>query len=164
MKGAAEVDKLLQQLPVEVEIKILRNGLNAGARVIRDEARSRVHKKSGKLSRAIKTASGTDPAAGQVTSKVKLRGEHSFLGIFMEYGVLPHLIWASKGKGSLVINGVAIGKRVQHPGHAAFPFMRPALDAKAGEAVQAVAGYLARYLSWGAITAPTIEVDLKDAA
>jgi HK97 gp10 family phage protein len=135
MKGAAELNKLLQQLPVEVETKILRNGLNAGARVIRDEARSRVHKKSGKLSRAIKTASGTDPAAGVVTAKVKLRGQHAFLGIFMEYGVLPHLIWASQGKGSLVINGVAIGKRVQHPGHAAFAFMRPALDAKAGEAV-----------------------------
>lgn len=164
VKGGKEIDALLQQVPVEVETKILRNGLNAGARVIRDEARARVRKKSGKLAKAIKTASGVDQVDGIVVSKVKLRGEHAFLGLFMEHGVLPHLIWASAGKGSLVINGVAIGNKVQHPGHIAFPFMRPALDAKAAAAVQAVGDYLARYLSWGAIKAPTIEVDLKEAA
>jgi hypothetical protein len=42
--------------------------------------------------------------------------------------------------------------------------MRPALDAKAGEAVQAVVGYLTHYLSWGTITAPTVKVDLEEAA
>jgi hypothetical protein len=52
-----------------------------------------------------------------------------------------------------VINGVPIGKRVRHPGFAPKPFMRPALDAKAGEAVQVVAGYFSRYLQWGSISA-----------
>jgi hypothetical protein len=42
--------------------------------------------------------------------------------------------------------------------------MRPALDAKAGEAVQAVGDYLTRYLQWGTITAPIISVDLEEAA
>jgi hypothetical protein len=38
-----------------------------------------------------------------------------------------------------VINGVPIGKMARHPGFAPKPFMRPALDAKAGEAMQTVA-------------------------
>jgi HK97 gp10 family phage protein len=164
IKGGKELDALLQQLPVEVETKILRNALARGANVIRDEARRRAPRKSGAMAKAIKTARGTRQNEGYVVAKVRLRGKHAFLGTFMEYGVLPHLIWAAGGKGSLVINGVPIGKRVQHPGLAPHPFMRPALDAKAGEAVQAVGDYLTHYLKWGPITAPTIAVDLEAAA
>jgi hypothetical protein len=100
---------------------------------------------------------------GQVIAKVKQTGRHAFIGIFMEYGVLPHMIWASNAKHSLVINGVPIGRRVEHPGHPAFPYMRPALDAAAGRAVQAVGDYLSHYLNWGTITAPSVSVDLEAA-
>lgn len=164
IKGGKELNALLQQLPVEVETKILRNALGAGANVIRDEARVLVPKKSGALAQAIKSVRGTRNTEGQVVAKVRLKGRHSFLGLFMEHGVLPHQIWVRAGKDSLVINGVAIGKKVWHPGIAPRPFMRPALDTKAGEAVQAVAGYLTRYLSWGSIKAPVVAVDAEEAA
>jgi hypothetical protein len=116
IKGGREIDALLKQLPVEVETKILRNGLAAGAAVIRDEARSRVRKRSGALAKAIKTSRDTKRADGQVVAKVKLRGKHAFLGIFMEYGVLAHLIWVSAGKDTLVINGVASASASGIPG------------------------------------------------
>jgi hypothetical protein len=164
IKGGKELDALLQQLPVEVETKILRNGLGAGANVIRDEARLLAAKKSGAMAAAIKSVRGTRKSTGQVVAKVRLRGKHSFLGIFMEYGVLPHQIWVHAGKDSLVINGVTVGKRVWHPGLAPKPFFRPAIDTKAEAAVQAVGDYLTRYLSWGTIRAPTVEVDLEEAA
>lgn len=162
MKGAAELNKLLQQLPVEVETKILGNGLAEGANVIRDQARAFAPAKTGGLRKAIVTSRGK-LSDGQVVTKVRLRrgrGWHGALGHLMEYGVLPHLIWATGGRETLVINGVAIGKRVLHPGFAPRPFMRPAFDAKAGEAVQAVAGYITKYLRWGTITAPTVIVDI----
>jgi HK97 gp10 family phage protein len=164
VKGGKELDALLQKLPVEVETKILRNGLAAGAAVIRNEARERVRKKSGALAKAIKTSRDTRKNEGYVVAKVKLKGKHAFLGQFLEHGVLAHLIWVRSGRESLVINGVPIGKRVEHPGFAPMPFMRPALDAKAGAAVQAVGDYLTRYLSWGTITAPVVTVDLEEAA
>jgi HK97 gp10 family phage protein len=160
IKGGSEVAALIAQLPIEIEQKILRNGLAAGANVIRDEAKSLAPKKSGELADDIKTTRGT--GEGYVYAKIRLSGKHAFLGRFMEYGVAPHQIWA-RSKESLVINGVPIGKRVWHPGLAPRPFMRPALDARAGEAVQAVADYLTRYLKWGPITAPTVSVDQEAA-
>ena len=163
INGGKELAALFEQLPVEVETKILANGLAKGANVIRDEARRRVRSKSGLTRKAIKSSRGK-PGGGQVVAKVNLRGKHAFVGKFLEYGVAAHQIWVRSGKGSLVINGVPIGKQVHHPGFAPMPFLRPALDAKAGEAVQAVAGYLAKYLQWGSITAPTVSVDLEEAA
>jgi HK97 gp10 family phage protein len=163
IKGGKELAALMAQLPIEVETKILRNGLKAGAKIIRDEARALAPKKTGEMAKSIKTFSGKSLVDGQVVVKIKLRGKHAFLGPFIEHGVLPHLIWV-KSKESLAIHGVPIGKRVQHPGSAAKPFMRPALDNKAEEAIQQVGNYLTHYLSWGTITAPTVEVDAEEAA
>lgn len=164
IKGGKELDALLQLLPVEVETKILRNGVAAGAAVIRDEARSLVRKRSGQLAAAIKTTSSANRSEGYVVAKVKLKGPHSFVGNFLEHGVAAHRIWVRDGKRGLVINGVNVGKEVWHPGFGPMPFMRPALDNKASAAVQAVGDYLTRYLSWGTITAPTIAVDEQEAA
>jgi HK97 gp10 family phage protein len=164
--GGKQLADLMAQLPVEVETKILRNALAEGAIVIRDKARALAPKKTGGLRRAIVTSRGK-PREGQVVVKVRLRrgrGWHGALGHLMEYGVAAHQIWVHSDKVSLVINGVPIGKHVTHPGFAPKPFMRPALDAKAGEAVQAVAGYLTHYLQWGSFTPPTVPVDLEEAA
>src|SRR6185369_10816608 len=154
INGGKELAALMAQLPVEVETKIMGNGLVAGANVIRDDARSRVRAKSGLTRKSIKTARSV--GEGQVVAKIKLTGKHAFVGHFLEHGVAAHQIWVHGGKQSLVINGVPIGKMVRHPGFAPKPFMRPALDSKAGQAVQAVAGYLTRYLKWGTIATPSI--------
>lgn len=154
---------LLAQMPVEVETKIMRNAVAAGAREIRDEARILAPKRTGAMAGAIRVTRNTSLSAGQVIAKVRLKGPHAFLGYFHEYSVLPHLIW-TRGKGSLVINGVPIGKQVWHPGHASKPFMRPALDNKADDVVKIVDGYLRSYLQWGSITVPPVAVDDEEAA
>jgi HK97 gp10 family phage protein len=163
INGGKQLADLMAQLPVEVETKILGNGLMAGANIIRDEARARVRKKSGLTQKAIKSARSRN-TEGQVVAKVKLKGKHAFLGNFLEHGVAAHQIWVTGGKESLVVNGVPIGKMARHPGFAPMPFMRPALDARAGDAIQAVVSYLTHYLSWGQISAPTVKVDLEEAA
>jgi HK97 gp10 family phage protein len=163
IKGGKELADLLTKLHIEVETKLVRGGLKAGANIIRDEAKRLAPRKSGAMANAIKSSSSAPNASGQIVARVRLSGKHAFLGRFMEYGVLPHLIFV-KGKGSLVIDGVPIGKQVLHPGFAARPFMRPALDSKAQEAVQAFGDYLTRNIKWGTITAPTVQVDMEDAA
>lgn len=158
VKGGAEVQAFLDQLPVEVETKIVRNGLAAAANVIRDEARNLAPKKSGAMARSIKTTRDTRKGTGQVIARVRLKGRHAFLGRFMEYGTLPHKIWTT-GKGSLVVNGVAIGKQVWHPGISPRPFMRPALDTKAAAAVDVFGDYLRRYIGWGPLEVPAVNVE-----
>jgi HK97 gp10 family phage protein len=163
--GGKELDALLKMLPEEVEAKIVRNALNKGANIIRDQAKANIQRRSGATARAIMSSSGVDKGQGLVYSKVKLHKRRKFIGRFLEYGTAAHLIWVSAGKGSLVVNGVAIGKQVLHPGTAPRPFLRPALDTKASEAVQAVAGYLSSYLKFGSITAPVVQVDeIEEAA
>lgn len=202
--GGKELHALLQQLPVQVETKILRNALARGVNIIRDEARRLAPSETGKLRRAIKTTRDTDRKSGRVIAKVKVKGEHSFLAVFHEYGVAQHLITAGdseltprtlnkrgrRGGLTALSNGLVkvggyeyeqryhtkdgvevrmlkignsfIGGSVLHPGYAAKPFLRPALDNKAAEAINAIGEYIGSYLKFGTIQAPTISVDEED--
>lgn len=161
INGGKELHDLLQQLPVEVETKILRAAMGRAARVLRDEARSMAPLESGEMKRSIKSTRNTKK--GQVVAKVKMLGKHSFLGLFMEYGVSPHIITAQPGR-VLRIGRNAVGTSVSHPGHAARPFLRPALDAKATEVVQLVTDYMTKYLAFGTIVVPTVTVDVEEDA
>lgn len=186
IKNGRQVHALLQQLPVEVETKITRQGVAKVTNIVRDEARLRAPKKSGALAKAIKTTRNTK--RGQVVGKVKMKGRHSFLALFHEYGVAPHLIKVqdeakptkrkktgevvplSMGKinkmvagGSLVIGqGNFVGPMIQHPGHAATPFLRPAMDAKATEVINEFGRFLSDYLKFGTISVPVISVDEEE--
>jgi hypothetical protein len=85
------------------------------------------------------------------------------LGFWQEYGTDPHFISVdpaiSGGRtagrvnrltkdgqtdvaATLVINGKPVGKTVHHPGAAAQPFLRPALDIKGRDAIATAQGYI----------------------
>lgn len=164
LKGLKELDGYLSALPKNMQKAAYRQALTAAAKPVRDEARLRAPKATGKMAKSIKTGSPRQNQDGTFSVLVRMEGKNSFLGPFFEYGVAPHLI-ASTGKGEgrvsvkkaaegtgTVKNGVMkIGDRfvsgiIQHPGIAAHPFMRPALDAKADEALQAFAGKIRAYL------------------
>lgn len=164
VKGLADLDKFLSALPKNMQKQAYRQALTAAARPIRDEARLLAPKETGKMAKSIKTGSSRQNQDGTFSITVRLDGEHAYLGTFHEYGVAAHLI-ASTGKGEgrvavkkaaegtgTVKNGVMkIGDRyvsgvIRHPGHAAHPFMRPALDAKADEAVKAFADKIRSFL------------------
>ena len=163
VNGLKDLDAYLSALPVNMQKAAYRAGLVAAARVVRDEARLRAPKQTGKMAKAIRTGSARQTDKGFSIS-VRLTGNnHAFLGLFHEYGVAPHLIASTgKGQGRVAIRkaldagdkigGVMkIGDRyvsgvLHHPGHAAHPFMRPALDAKADEAVKAFADRIRAWL------------------
>lgn len=171
VKGLAELDRYLSALPKNMQKGAYRAGLVAAARPIRDEARLLAPKETGKMAKAIKTGAARQNPDGTFSITIRLDGEHSYLGLFQEYGVAAHLIKVAEdikptktkkdgrvvplsiGKinrmvdvGSLVIGENFVGPMVHHPGHAAHPFMRPALDAKADEAVKAFAGRIRDYI------------------
>lgn len=167
VKGLAELDRYLSALPKNMQTGAYRAGLVAAARVIRDEARVLAPKESGKMAKSIRSGSARKNQDGSFSISVSLRGEHAFLGLFHEYGVSPHFITAGDSdqsarsltkaarrgdltgdveKQALKIGDKFITGGVMHPGHAAHPFMRPALDTKADEAVKAFAARIRDYI------------------
>ncbi len=143
VKGLADLNKFLQQLPAKVEQSVLRGALRAGANVVMAEAKANVPVDSGQLRDGLKVS--TSSRRGRVTAKVKATGKHAFIAPWLEYGTAAHKITAKKGKG-LFFGGLFV-KGVQHPGSRPKPFMRPALDGRAQDAVVAAAEYMKRRLA-----------------
>lgn len=174
VKGLKELDKFLSALPKNMQKGAYRAGLVAAAAVVRDEARLRAPKQTGLMARSIQTGSARQNQDGSFSIKVRFNAKterggnnHAFLGLFFEYGVAPHFIAAGdSGKsarlltrsardgdvlGDVETQALKIGDNfipgaVMHPGMPARPFFRPALDAKADEAVKAFAERIRAYL------------------
>ena len=148
IRGGKELSQFLQQLPLRIEKNIMRSALRAGAGVIAKEAKNNVPIKYGKLKKSIRT--GSNAKKGHVEayllaggrSNKKEKDKSAFYATFVEFGTAAHII---KGKdGGMLRFTAKDGKSIQtpqvsHPGATAKPFMRPALDTKATDAVEAVA-------------------------
>lgn len=164
VKGLKELDAYLSAFPAKMQKQAYRSALVAAAAPIRDEARLLAPKQTGRMAKSIKTGSARQNQDGTFQVSIRLDGPHAFLGVMHEYGVAPHLI-ASTGKGEgrvavrkasegtgTVQNGVMkigddfVSGIISHPGHRAHPFMRPALDNKAQEAVKAFAGKIREFM------------------
>jgi HK97 gp10 family phage protein len=175
VSGLREIDAYLSALPKRMETAAVRQGLTAAAAVIRDEARLRAPKGSGRLAASIKSGSARKNQDGTFSISVRTASEkqggndHAFLGLFFEYGVRPHLIArkvpgqkrgrvglrAAVGQGEKIggvlrISGEGgdrfVSGLIEHPGFRAQPFMLPALDVRADDAVKAFAGKIREYL------------------
>ena len=145
IKGLAELQAALYQLPAKIEANIMRGALRAGAKVIQKEAQSTAAfiDRSGALRDSIrvttKLRSGTATAA--VVAGPSKKDKRPFYGRFIEFGTKPHVIKAKNGR------ALAIGfASVHHPGIRPHPFMRPALDVAGVPAVEAVREYIRQRL------------------
>lgn len=165
VSGLKQLDAFLSALPKNMQTGAYRAGLTAAAKVVREEARMRAPRESGKYAKSIRSGSARKNADGTFSITVGPRGkEHAFLGLFHEFGVRPHYIArtgkdqgrvavrkAKEGTGSVDTRVMKIGDDfvsgiISHPGYAARPHLRPALDIKADEAVQAFAGRIRAYI------------------
>lgn len=123
--GLADLQADFTKLAKAQSTKALRRATVAGAKVIRDEARKRARKKTGKLRRNIRTAAlRQKDAPGLATAGVRVRAEgkagspnNAFYWRFEEFGT----------------------QYVK-----AHPFMRPAFDASIGQAEGAIRTEIAR--------------------
>ena len=146
VKGLAELQAALDQIPAQMERNIMRGALRAGAKVLLAEAQSTTEfaDDSGALRASLRIT--TSVRRGTVTAAVKAgptkRDKRPWYARLVEYGTKAHIIRAKPGK--LLAIGVSV---VHHPGAKARPYLRPALDHKAQAAVQATAEYIRQRLA-----------------
>lgn len=154
VKGLSELQAFLDQLPAKIERNVLRGALRAGAKPVLEDARRRAPTAppSGKNERVYGLRQGAlrdslrisvKVRGGKVTASVKAGGRKKgdvYYARFVEYGTRPHTIKA-RGGGALAFGGGFL-RSVEHPGATPHPFLRPALDTRAGDAVVAAGEYI----------------------
>lgn len=164
VKGLAELQTFLDQLPAKMEANVLRGALRAGAKPILEAAKSaapvgepsetnrkRYKLYAGALKDSIRISGRIDKRNGNVTASVKAGGKTKsgadvFYAHMVEFGTKPHVI----GDGT-------------HPGVQAKPFMRPALDAQSGAAIVAVGEYIKKRLATkNGLDTADIEIEIEE--
>lgn len=151
--------KLLDQLPRKIT-KVLEGAARAGGRVIADEARRGCINDTVRGTIKVKVIAAAD--SPKVAAKIQTTGRGAFLAPWVEYGIKPHIIAVrddrdrrglsvnainrSAKQGTLIIGGDAVGPIVHHPGVAAHPFLRPAVDTAEAAAMDAAQRYITRKL------------------
>jgi hypothetical protein len=146
--GLSDLQALLDTLPAKVEANLLRAAMRKGANVILKEARGNLAAKGLKVS--------TNRSGGTVTASVKARGEHAYIANWIEYGVAAHGV----KKGADRSKGTGQDGKL-HPGFTERPFLRPAMDTRAADALLAVGESLKERLATKqGLDTQDIEVDI----
>lgn len=168
VKGLRELNSFLQQLPAKLEASVLRGALREGAKVVEEQVKANLQSNgsvdTGRLRDSIRVSARLK--AGRVVAAVKAGGrsgkkkvlktksgrfvagyEEAYYAMWVEYGTAAHKILPRKPGGFLAIGNGVFVRGVEHPGARPKPFMRPALERKAQEAVVAAAEYMKRRIS-----------------
>lgn len=133
LENQKELMKALKDA-VERPRKVIGAAVKAGGEVIADDARGRVtSKRSGKKVSAKITARKRD----HITVSVGPTKKHWYLR-FLGTGTARHEIRGKPFLRFLGPRGLVEVRRVIHPGSAARPWLRPAFDARSGDATNKV--------------------------
>jgi HK97 gp10 family phage protein len=144
--GGDELLAQLQDLPAKIERNVMRGALRAGAKMIADEAKQlcpvgtdvpKGHVQ-GALRDSIRVS--VKVSGGLITASVKAGNAQAFYAHMVEFGTARHFI-KPKNRKSLFVAGL-LRESVDHPGAKKKPFMRPAADGAASQAVDAIVQYL----------------------
>jgi HK97 gp10 family phage protein len=154
VKGLAELNKFLQELPVKMEANIMRGALRAGLKPIKEDAvqncpvgdpneenRVKYGGYRGALRDSIRVSARIDKKNGKVVARLVVGGKGKN-GADVWYAHLIELTGASAHSLSRKKGG-----ELNHPGFRPKPFMRPALDAQANNAVLAAGQYIKKRLA-----------------
>ena len=137
--GLAGLQALLDELPARIEGNVVRGGLRAAAKVVEMEAKRLCPVgKTGDLRNSIRVTLRSKH--GHISATVKAGNAKAFYAHMVEFGTARHWI-KPKNRKSLFVAGL-LREAVDHPGAKKEPFMRPAIDGKADEAIDAMAAYL----------------------
>lgn len=139
--GLKELDKALKQIGPRAAKNALRASIRAAGRVVVKDARRRLPPQYDTLKRSlfVKVNRQRDPFSitaqvGPTTGRsAKYDGWYAHL---VEFGVDPHEITV-KNRKVLVDYSTVYGKKVQHPGVPAKPFLTPAFEQNKQEIVEA---------------------------
>lgn len=149
IKGFPELEKALSEFPNKLLKNAMRRALYAGVKVIATEAKLqcpvgppsqvaavKYGAKEGELKRSIKIGTNTIKGKPVVYGYVRAGSFKAYYAHWVEFGTAAHRISAKNG-GALSFGGGFVHS-VAHPGARPRPFMRPALDAKWMEALEAM--------------------------
>jgi HK97 gp10 family phage protein len=137
VSGLKELQAAMKELPANIARNVLRGAVNAGATVIREEAKARAPKFEGKVAKG-------QPPAGTLKRALyqkQIREKSSAVLQTFYVGVRQGRSAKKTKKGSIdawYARFVEFGTSKM----AARPFMRPAFEAKKEAAVQAIKNYL----------------------
>jgi HK97 gp10 family phage protein len=137
IKGFKELDEALKQFPIKLQKNILKDATKEGAKVIQRAAIAMCPVKTGHLSRGIKVRVGKKRKDQYTVTYIIGLLKKVFYGRYVEYGTGAHFI-KIKNKKVLTTKDVVLGTEVHHPGAKMKPFMRPAIDNYAGQAIDAI--------------------------
>jgi HK97 gp10 family phage protein len=138
MKGMRELALALSTFPDKLQRSAMGKALRAGGIVIRNLARSKVARISGKLRASIRVSVKYQFGRwrAQVIAGRNVRKDDPFYALFVHEGTEPHEI-NPRGKKSLFLGGLSKAvERVKHPGAKANPFLRNALNEGAQQALE----------------------------
>lgn len=161
IRGAAELQRALTELPAKLEKNILRGALRAGAKVLEQEAKALTPVDDGKLRASVRVSAGAKKN-GVVYAHVKAGDRKkggAWYAALVEFGTRPHIIRADRAKGGRAAArsirtannyikrgflkiGEAFVSAVRHPGSRPAKFMSGAVDNKSRAAVDAIAAYI----------------------
>jgi len=141
VRGMEKLDQFFDSFARNLQ-EVMPDALRAGMEKIAEEAKANVPVASGLMRDGLTIS--TDSKGSVVTASLTVKGKHGPLAHMIEFGTAAHRINAKKG-GVLSFGGGAY-QHVDHPGAQAKPFMRPALDARADDAVAAVAQYINEHI------------------
>lgn len=155
--GGKELMQALETLPAKLQKSVMRKAMRQGAKVIAQEARRNV---APSLRSTVKYS--TDTKYRQVVGKIQTKGKRAFITRFVEFGTAAHII-EPKNKKLLVFTArdgnLVRTLKVNHTGHNAKPFMRPAADTKSREALNAIVDTIRANLTVQGLNAPYVEVE-----
>lgn len=127
--GMEALNKAFKKLPDRIAGNVLAAGVRAGAQVIRKAAIENL----GGAKKDIVISKSRSPK-GTAKYKVGPSKDKWYLK-FKEFGTKPHTI---NSKGIMTDGMTVFGRTINHPGQAAKPFLRPAIDEKSHAALQAM--------------------------
>ena len=152
IEGLEGLQALLDELPAKIEKNIVRGGLRAAAKVVEAEARQLCPVGEGDLPKGRTSGALRDSIhvslrsqRGRVQATIKAGGDKAWYAGIVEHGTARHWI-KPKNRKSLFLAGLA-RQAVLHPGATKKPFMRPAIDTKASDAIEAFSAYLKNRLA-----------------
>lgn len=157
VKGLAELHKVLQNLPEQLEKKVLRNALRAGANEFKKAAQAQVPVKSGALRKSIRVKTSARKGRYRLKATVTAGNAEAWYSHLIEFGTGAYYTGSGKSVGKEYEIKPAKGKAlfflgmardaVVHPGIQPQPFMRPAFDSGSEAAINAFAESVRKRLS-----------------
>lgn len=141
IKGLDEITRVMREFPDKIKVNVVRGGARAGAKVIAAEAKQSLgaHKRTGALQQSVRIA--TRSRGDYVTGTVKVGNKRAWYAHLVEFATSAHLIKPSKKRALSLPGGRAVSV-IHHPGTPERPFLRPALEKKAHQALDAMAAYM----------------------